>query len=89
MDIREEVIFQGVDSWEAEMTYGGRTYKVEVTLDDRKGRTVWSLEVLQHTSRWLGLVQPLYWADYPTLEAAIEGARRFIWDTARLKSASN
>lgn len=37
MEVNRRVLFTGEDSWEGEMTYQGRTFKVEATLRTRKG----------------------------------------------------
>ena len=85
MDVEHRVIAQGIDSWEAEMTYHGTTFKVEAQRETRDERPVWSMEVLKQTSRWT--LQPIHWNDYPTLDAAIQGANRVIRDSIEGDSA--
>jgi hypothetical protein len=75
MDVEQRVNAQGDDSWEAEMTWRGTTFKVEATLETRDGQPMWWLEVLK-AQRWT--MTPVHHGHYPTLETAIQGAKDAI-----------
>jgi hypothetical protein len=86
MDIEQRVIAQGIDSWEAEMTYHGITFMVTAQLEDWRDPPMWWMEVLQQTSSWS--VQTLYGAYYPTLEVVIHDAHDAIRTIIKDRSAA-
>lgn len=72
MDVDQQALHIGLDSWEGTMTYRGITFMVEATAGTHNGACVWEIEVLRQTG-W-HMVQPLSYTYYPTLDAGLEAA---------------